>query len=339
MLVTYKATHQMLELVLPKQRECCEIRIELMVRDGRFMPEWVPSDAHSPIISSLSRQEPRHSHRSHRQGSWSTSSLQDTIDEIVRGHMALMDKIAKEKREFWSQFGQTTLLDPAPTPCHSGSASGIAPRNENPSLVLSAAEVKVSKPKTRSLLDRVTMTRPYASTGSVEPEHLLTTPREWIGNVSQAVLSLGAPTVFREQSCRTVLIREPPNGSSPSDDKLSDEVIRPTHALFLASLQQANPQGRNGPQTPSQDIRKVSTAKAWSSPERVQMTRSKTTPSPAVSDSPPLSSRFMKNLLRSAREPLDIGPRPNKSSLKMVSSISRPLSVPSLSVHAKAREL
>ena len=66
-----------------------------------------------------------------------------------------MDKLAKESKEFRSQFGQTALRDPAPTPCRSSSASGIAPRNEKPSLVASAAEVKVSKPETRSQLEKV----------------------------------------------------------------------------------------------------------------------------------------------------------------------------------------
>ena len=74
-----------------------------------------------------------------------------------------------------------------------------------------------------------------------------------------------------------------------------------------------------------QDIQKVSTAKARRSPERVQGTRSKTTPSPAVSDSPPMSSRFMKNLPRSTRKPLIIGPRPDKASMDI---ISRPLPHP-----------
>ena len=69
--------------------------------------------------------------------------------------MALMDKLAKESKEFRSQFRQTALRDPVPTPRCSSSASGIAPRNENPSLVASAAEAKVSKPETRSQLERV----------------------------------------------------------------------------------------------------------------------------------------------------------------------------------------
>ena len=138
----------MLELVLPEQREHCEIGIELMLRDGRFVPERVPLDARSPVISNLSGQEPRHSHRSRRWGSRNSSSLQDMIDEIVRSHMALMDKLAKESREFRSQFGQTALRDPAPIPRRSSSASGIAPRNENPRLVASTAKAKVSKPET-----------------------------------------------------------------------------------------------------------------------------------------------------------------------------------------------
>ena len=164
------------------------------------------------------------------------------------------------------------------------------------------------------------MTRPHASRGFVEPERTPTMPRERIGSVAQAV-SLGAPTAFLEQSCRTVLIREPPKGSSLSNDKMSGEAVRPARALFLASSQQVNPQGGNGLQTLSQDIRKVSAAKDRRSPERVQMTCSKTTPSPAVSDSPPMSSRFMKNLLRSACEPLIIGPRPTKASMDIISRL------------------
>ena len=181
--VTYEATHRMLELVLPEQREHCEIGIELMLKDGCFAPEQVPLDARSSITS-----------KSPRQASRSASSLQDMIDEIIRSHIALMDKIARENREFRSQFGQTTLQDPAPTPRCSSSASGIAPRNENPSLVLSVAEAKVPKPETRSPSDRVTTTRPYAR-GFVELEHPLTTPCEQVEGVSQAV-SLGMPTVF-----------------------------------------------------------------------------------------------------------------------------------------------
>ena len=43
--------------------------------------------------------------------------------------------------------------------------------------------------------------------------------------------------IVREQSHETALIREPPNGSSLPDDKLSDEATRPARALFLTSLQ------------------------------------------------------------------------------------------------------
>ena len=39
--VTYEATRRMLELVLPEQRERCEIGIELMLKDGRFAPEQI----------------------------------------------------------------------------------------------------------------------------------------------------------------------------------------------------------------------------------------------------------------------------------------------------------
>ena len=67
--ITYKSTRQMLELVLPGQRECCEVGIELLLMADHFMPEQAPSDARSSIIPSLSRQEPQHSHRSRRQGS------------------------------------------------------------------------------------------------------------------------------------------------------------------------------------------------------------------------------------------------------------------------------
>ena len=136
--VTYESTRRMLKLVLPDQRKCCEVGIELLLMANRLVPERVLSNAHSSVISNLSRQESRCSHRSRRQGSQSSSSLQDTIDEIIRSHIELMDKIARENKEFQSQFRQTALPDPAPTPCLSGSASGIAPHNEGPRLVLSA---------------------------------------------------------------------------------------------------------------------------------------------------------------------------------------------------------
>ena len=250
--IIYESARRMLELVLPDQRESCEVGIELLLMANRLTPERVLSDARSSVIPSMSREEPQHSHRSRRQGSRSSSSLQDTIDEIIRSYMALMDKLAKENREFRSQFGQTTLQDPAPTPRRSSSASGIAPRNENPSLVSSAAEAKVPKPENRGLLDKVTVARPNASTGLAEPERTIKTPRERVGSVLQ-VVSLSTPTISREQSCRAVLIREPPNRSSLSNDKLSDEVIHPACALFLASLQRVNPQGGDGLQTLSQE--------------------------------------------------------------------------------------
>ena len=222
--VTYESVCRMLKLVLPDQRECCEVGIELLLMANRLMPERVLSDAHSSIISKPSRQESQCSHKSLRQGSRSASSLQDTIDEIVRNHMALMDKLAKESKEFQSQMRKTAFPDPAPTPCLSGSASGIAPHNEGPRLVSSAAKAKVYKPETRSLLDGVTMTCPYASRGFVEPECTLTMPCERIGSVAQAV-SLGAPTTSREQSRKTIPISEPPRGSPLSDDSSSSETV------------------------------------------------------------------------------------------------------------------
>ena len=67
--ITYESACRMLELVLPDQCESCEVRIELLLMANHLTPERVLSDARSSIIPSLSRQEPRHSHRSHRQGS------------------------------------------------------------------------------------------------------------------------------------------------------------------------------------------------------------------------------------------------------------------------------
>ena len=175
-----------------------------------------------------------------------------------------MDKIVKENREFRNQFGQTTLQDPTPTPRHSSSASGIAPRNENPSLVSSIAEARVPKPKAQSLLDGVTTTCPYAR-GFVELEHPLTMPCERVEGISQAV-SLGMPTVFREQSCRTVLIREPPNGSSLSN-KLSDKAVCPPHVFVHSSSPRVVPQGGNISREPPKAIRKASASEARSSPK------------------------------------------------------------------------
>ena len=62
--------------------------------------------------------------------------------------MALMDKLAKESKEFQSQMRKTAFPDPAPTPCLSGSASGIAPHNEGSHLMSSIVKTKVSKPET-----------------------------------------------------------------------------------------------------------------------------------------------------------------------------------------------
>ena len=62
-------------------------------------------------------------------------------------------------------------------------------------------------------------------------------------------------------------------------------------------------------------------------------------PSSLTPDCPSVQpSRLMKSLPQYVREPLAVGLRPIKSFPKMVSPISRPLLVPSLSVCAKARE-
>ena len=131
-------------------------------------------------------------------------------------------------------------------------------------------------------------------------------------------MSLGAPTVFREQSHKTVLIREPPNGSSLSDDKLSDEAIHPACAPLLASLQRADTQGRNGPRIPSQDIRKVSTAKTRISPERVRMAHSEASPSSTKLDAPLAPLGCSTGPPSAARKPLAGRIKPAKPSLEIV---------------------
>ena len=93
--ITYESACRMLELVLPDQRESCEIGIELLLMANRLTPERIQSDARSSIISKPSRQESQRSHRSRRQSSRSSSSLQDLIDEIIRSHTALMVKIGR----------------------------------------------------------------------------------------------------------------------------------------------------------------------------------------------------------------------------------------------------
>ncbi|KAF8644184.1 hypothetical protein AX14_009486 [Amanita brunnescens Koide BX004] len=166
---------------------------------------------------------------------------------------------------------------------------------------------KVSKPETQSQLEQVQVDCVHDDSSPAWLEKPSEATRE---RVVGPLLSFKPDTsdIVREQFHETTLIREPPNGSSLPDDKLSDEAIHPARVLLPASSQRANPQGGN-----------VSTAEARRSPKRVQVTHSKTTPSPAVSDSPPMSSRFMKNLPRSTREPLVIGPRPAKASMDIIS--------------------
>ena len=55
MLVTYESARRMLKLVLPDQRERCEVGIELLLMANRLVPERVLSNARSSVISNLSR--------------------------------------------------------------------------------------------------------------------------------------------------------------------------------------------------------------------------------------------------------------------------------------------
>ncbi|KAF8625349.1 hypothetical protein AX14_011636 [Amanita brunnescens Koide BX004] len=175
--VTYEAAHRMLELVLPDQRERWEIGIELMLLDGRFAPEQMLVNACSSNVSNLSRQDPQCSHKSLRQASRSASSLQNTIDEIVKGHTTLMNKLAKESEEFQKEMRKTAFPDPAPAPCHSDSALETTPRVRKLSQEL---QNKAVSSKTGNQLERVRDTRPYPGSSHVELEKHSKAPHEWV---------------------------------------------------------------------------------------------------------------------------------------------------------------
>ena len=177
----------------------------------------------------------------------------------------------------------------------------------------------------------------------MEPERPLTMPCERVESVSQAV-SLGAPTVSREQSCRTILIREPHKGSSLSDDKLSDKAIHPACAPFLASSQRADLQGRNGPQTPSQVIQKIPAPEIQSLPGQVQMTCPEASPSSAEPGPIPTPSGLKSSPLNIthgfhlARKPVMEWSKPSTSVSKTVSSDAISRFLPRHSVCVKPLE-
>ena len=170
---------------------------------------------------------------------------------------------------------------------------------------------------------------------------LAMTPQEWVVNVLQAI-NLGTHTVFREQSRKTVLIREPPNGSSPSSDKLLNEAVHPSQAFIHSSSPWVVPQGGNILWAPPETIQKVSASKTRSSPEQVQMARSKASPSSAKPDAPlvplglPTGLSIAAHELQTTREPLTGGTKPVTLSSSMVTPIF--WTSPSLGMSVKTRE-
>ncbi|KAF8332546.1 hypothetical protein F5887DRAFT_1080692 [Amanita rubescens] len=88
--ITYKSTHRMLDSVLPDQRDCCEVGIELMLRDGCFTPERVIR-ARSSTDSSSVRLDPSDLHKSlRRSGSRALCLQENSLDELLRSHQKLM---------------------------------------------------------------------------------------------------------------------------------------------------------------------------------------------------------------------------------------------------------
>ena len=148
-----------------------------MLLDGRFTPERVLVNARSSNVSSLSRQETQCSHKSLRQASRSTASLQNMIDEIVKDHTILMNKLAKESEEFRKEMRKTVFPDPAPAPYHSDSALGTTPRVKKLSQELRTKAVSY---KTGNQLERVREAHPYAGSNHVELEKPSKAPHEWV---------------------------------------------------------------------------------------------------------------------------------------------------------------
>jgi hypothetical protein len=344
--VTYESTRRMLDCVLPDQRDRCEIGIELMLIDGHFTLEQAFC-ARSYTDSSPLAPESVGLRKSLRRGSSCAPRLQDdTLDKILISHKEMMAEHVK-----WRDGLK-------PMPCHSDPASETVLQVKKAAQTSNAARKKVSKPETQTQLERAQETRPYAGSSSTE---LVKPPERHRGWEISPLLSSKSDTstVVREQSHKTVLVREPPKGSSLVDSKSSRRMVsesssksgraRPADANSMLpnprevthsrpSPPQSTPPVRNYSRATLAVVKNVSTAETRNSLERVGMTRSAVSPSSSMPDYPSVSSRLMMSLPRNAREPLTIGPRPAKSSPKMMSPISRPSSVPSLSVRAKARE-
>ncbi len=91
--ITYESTRRMLDCVLPRQRERCEVGIELMLMDGRFTTERAHC-ARSSVDSSMLKPEPSGLRKSYRQSSPRTSCLQkDDLDKLLMSHQERMAEL------------------------------------------------------------------------------------------------------------------------------------------------------------------------------------------------------------------------------------------------------
>jgi hypothetical protein len=236
------------------------------------------------------------------------------------------------------------------TLCQSGSV-GNSPQMSN------ANRTKVPKPETRSQLERAQTAHPYADSSSAEIERSFKAPFERVLRPLSSSKS-NASAVIIEQSRKTVLNREPPKGSSLIGSKSSGRTVsegsfktgRVLPAVAKAVLPNVEiTHSRPSPLQPTSSgqshtratltvAQKVSTPETRNSLERAHKARPTASPSSSMPDSPSVPSKLTKSLPRNASEPLTVGPRPLKSSPKMVSPIHQPLLVPSLSIRAKAQE-
>ena len=152
-----------------------------------------------------------------------------------------MNKLAKESEEFQREMRKTAFPDPAPAPSHSDSALETTPQVRKLSQEL---QTKAVSSKTGNQLEQVREARLYAGSSHVELEKPSKAPHEWVESPLPSAKP-ATPTIVREQSHKTILIREPPNGRSLSSDKLSNKAVCPSQAFIHSSSLRVIPQGGN----------------------------------------------------------------------------------------------
>ncbi|KAF8338574.1 hypothetical protein F5887DRAFT_1077670 [Amanita rubescens] len=109
--ITYKSARRMLDLVLPDQRDNCEIGIELMLKAGWFTPEREQSSARSSITQNPLKQGTHGSRK--RDSPQASRLLDDMLDEFIKRQDELRSELAKTREELKSSF-TSCHLSPMP---------------------------------------------------------------------------------------------------------------------------------------------------------------------------------------------------------------------------------